>query len=80
MDWSTIVVALLALIGTLAGSYFSNSRTTALIEYRLQALEEKVNKHNNVVERMAIVEKVQKDTSKAIDELKIKIEKLEDKH
>lgn len=52
MDWSTIIVAGIALFGTLAGSYFSNSKTTALIAYRLQALEEKVSKHNNVVERM----------------------------
>lgn len=51
MDYSTIIVGVLALAGTLAGSYFSNNKTTALISYRLQQLEEKVNKHNCVVER-----------------------------
>lgn len=47
----TVIVALLSLIGTLAGSYFANRRSTALIAYRLEQLEEKVNKHNQVVER-----------------------------
>lgn len=33
-----------------------HNKTTALIEYRLQKLEEAVNKHNNLVERMTAVE------------------------
>lgn len=33
-----------------------HSKTTALLEYRLQKLEEAVNKHNNLVERMTAVE------------------------
>ena len=47
----TVIVALLSLVGTLAGSYFANRRSTALIAYRLEQLEEKINKHNQVVER-----------------------------
>ena len=47
----TIVVALLSLAGTLAGAYLANRKSTALIAYRLEQLEEKVNKHNNVIER-----------------------------
>lgn len=46
-----IIVGLLALLGTLAGTYFSNRKTTALIAYRMEQLEEKVNQHNRVVER-----------------------------
>lgn len=46
-----IIVGVLALIGTLAGTYFSNRKTTALIAYRLENLEKKVNQHNQVVER-----------------------------
>ena len=44
-------MALLALAGTLVGSYLANQKTTALIAYRLEALEKKVAKHNNLVER-----------------------------
>lgn len=47
-----IVVAILALIGTLTGSYFANKKTTALVVYRLEQLENKVHAHNNLVERM----------------------------
>ena len=47
----TVIVAVLALFGTLAGSYFSNRKTSALIAYRLEQLEKKVNKHNSVIER-----------------------------
>lgn len=50
-DISTIIVAVLALIGTLSGAYLSNSKTKALLAYRIEQLEQKVNKHNNLVER-----------------------------
>jgi len=56
MEWETIIVAALALIGTLAGTYFANRKSAALIAYRLEELERKVQAHNNLVERMYQVE------------------------
>lgn len=56
MEWETIIVALLALAGTLAGTYFANRKSAALIAYRLEELERKVQAHNNLVERMYQVE------------------------
>lgn len=56
MDYSTIIVAALALIGTLVGSYASHNKTTALISFRLEQLEKKVNLHNNAVERLYLAE------------------------
>ena len=50
-----IIVALLGLAGTLAGSYLANRKSTALIAYRLEQLEQKVSKHNNLVEHLAVV-------------------------
>ena len=47
----SIVVGVLALIGTLTGSWLSNNKMTALISYRLAQLENKVEKHNQVIER-----------------------------
>jgi len=73
VDWSTIIVAGLALIGTLAGSYFANNRTTAVLEMRMRSLEEKVNKHNQVVERMAVAEQSLKAAWHQIDEIKEEI-------
>ena len=34
------------------GVYVSNRKQTALVAYRLEKLEAKVDKHNNLVERM----------------------------
>lgn len=47
-----IIVALIGVLGTFAGSYFTNRKSMALIVYRLEQLEEKVNKHNNLITRM----------------------------
>lgn len=52
----SIIVAALALVGTLAGTYFSNRKSSVLIAYRLEELERKVQAHNNLVERMYQVE------------------------
>ena len=51
-----IVVAVLGLVGTLAGSYFANRKSAALVVYRLEQLEQKVSKHNNLVERTYALE------------------------
>jgi type VI protein secretion system component VasK len=51
MDWSAIIVAAMALVGTMSGSYFANRKYAALIAYRLEELEKKVAKHNSLVER-----------------------------
>lgn len=52
-----IIVAVLGMIGALGGSWIANRKSTALIEYRLKELEEKVNKHNNLIERTYQLEK-----------------------
>ncbi len=52
-----IIVAVLGMIGALGGSWIANRKSTALIEYRLKQLEEKVNKHNNLIERTYQLEK-----------------------
>jgi TolA-binding protein len=59
MDYSSIIVGVLALAGTLIGSLISNNKTQALVTYRLQQLEDKVNKHNRLVERMYNLEEKQ---------------------
>lgn len=47
-----IIVALIGVLGTFAGNYVTHRKSMALIEYRLKQLEEKVNKHNNLIDRM----------------------------
>ena len=61
----TIVVAVLSLIGTLAGSFGG----TQLIKYRIEQLEKKVEKHNSVVERTYLLEEKVKVANHRIEDL-----------
>lgn len=47
----TVIVALLSLAGTAIGSIVGIITSQKLTEYRIKQLEEKVQKHNQVVER-----------------------------
>ena len=51
-----IIVAALGLVGTLVGSHLAHRKSTALIAYRLEQLEQKVSKHNKLVERTYALE------------------------
>ena len=53
----TIIVALLSLAGTLMGSLFGILAANKLVVYRIEQLEKKVEKHNNVIERVYNLEK-----------------------
>lgn len=71
-----IIVAAIAFVGTLAGSYFANSKTTAVMQEQIKGIKEDINnlsnrvdKHNNLVERMARVENSAKSAHHRIDEL-----------
>lgn len=66
----TIVVAVLSLIGTLAGSLSG----TQLIKYRIEQLEKKVEKHNSVVEKTYLLEEKVKVANHRIDDLERKVE------
>lgn len=76
MDYSTIIVAVLSLIGTLIGSFLANDKNSALIAYRLEELEKKVQKHNNIVERLAIVERDLTTANSRIDDEKREIKEI----
>jgi hypothetical protein len=48
---STIIVAVLGFLGTILGSGLGVIASSKLTNFRLQKLEEKVEKHNSVIER-----------------------------
>lgn len=52
MDWVTILVSIITAGFAFLGVYTSNRKQAALVAYRLEKLEAKVDKHNSVVERM----------------------------
>lgn len=47
-----IIVAVITVIGVIISNYFSNNSTRKLILYRIDQLEHKVNKHNNLIDRV----------------------------
>ena len=75
--WSEIIVGLLALVGTLGGSWLANRKSTALIAYRLEQLEKKVDKHNSVIERTFQLEKDMAVLDEKMDVANHRIEDLE---
>ena len=80
IDWSAIMVAVIAFVGTMGGSYISNRKSQALIAYRLEQLEKKVDKHNSVIERtfkLEETEAVQNEQIKVINHRIDDLEKLE---
>ena len=66
---SEIVVAICSLIGTLVGSLAGILTANKLTTFRIEQLEEKVKKHNNLVERMVAVEQSAKSAHHRIDEI-----------
>lgn len=48
----SIIVAILSLIGTLVGSLLASSKTRAVLEYKIEELQKRVEKHNSVIERV----------------------------
>lgn len=73
----TVIVAIISLIGTLAGTMggiiVSNNKTT----YRLSELEKKVEKHNSVIDRTYHLEESQKVTDERIKVINHRINDLE---
>jgi hypothetical protein len=70
-----IIVGILSLIGTLAGTYFANRKSSALIAYRLELLEKKVDKHNSAVERTF---KLEEQTAVIEEKIKVANHRIED--
>ena len=63
------IVALVSFAGTAIGSIAGVLTANKLTNYRISQLEEKVNKHNNLVERVTAVEQSVKSAHKRIDEI-----------
>ena len=69
MNIETIVAALITAGFAFLGVYMSNRKQAALVAYRLEKLEEKVDKHNSVVERMYRLEEQVKNIQTAMQSI-----------
>lgn len=75
----TIIVALISLIGTLAGTFGGILVSNKLSNYRIEQLEKKVDKHNSVIDRVYKLEENEKLIYEKISVVNHRIEDLEDK-
>ena len=73
MEWGAVIAAAITAILGFLGTYISNRKQTVLIAYRLEELEKKVNKHNNLIERMYIAEGKITELQHDVSEMKGKI-------
>lgn len=65
----TIIVTLVTSAVTLIGVWVQNSKTTAVIETKMDLLTKEVNKHNSFAQRIPVIEEQIKVANHRIDDL-----------
>lgn len=75
---SSIISALIALAGSLLGTLGGIMVSNKLTAYRLEQLEKKVDKHNNVLERVALMEQNEKTIWRRVDELRSEVHEMKE--
>lgn len=74
-----VIVALFSLFGTLIGSIAGILASNKLTVYRITQLEKKVDEHNSIVSRVAILEGENRRQWERIDEMHDDIKTIRDK-
>lgn len=69
----TVILGLLSLVGTLVGTFGGIVTASKLMNYRIEQLEKKVEKHNSIVERTFILEGEMKEVQHEIKDLKTEV-------
>lgn len=64
-----VIVAILSLVGTLIGTFGGIVTANKLTTYRIEQLEKRVEKHNNVIERVYKLEKQEAVIEEEIEQL-----------
>ncbi len=70
-----IIVALIALVGTLGGSLSGILVSSKMTNYRIQQLEKKVDKHNNFAEKIPLIQEQLKVANHRIEDLENEVHK-----
>lgn len=68
----SVIIALLSLFGTLFGTFGGIITSSKLVNYRIEQLEKKVEKHNSIVERTFVLEGQVKEIYHDIRDIKTK--------
>ena len=72
----TIIVGVLSLVGTLGGSLFGILAANKLTMYRVEQLEKKVDKHNEVVEKVIVMQQSLNAAWERIDEIRKAVDEI----
>lgn len=82
MEWiafaASVIVALLSLIGTVYGSRSGVKEANKLVNYKIDELTARVNKHNNLIERVYKLEQHEAVIDEKIDVANHRIADLEE--
>ena len=70
MEWIAFAASAITALLSFLGVYLSNRKQTALMAYRLEQLEKKVDKHNQVIERTYKLEERASVIEAEIDDIK----------
>lgn len=73
---SEVLVAVLSLLGTAFGSVTGIMAANKLTNYRIAELEKKVDKHNTIIERFALLEQDNKAQWNHIDDLRSSMDEI----
>lgn len=64
-----IIIALVSMAGTLLGTFGGIVTSSKLTSFRIEQLEQKVDRHNNFAQRMPVVEEKIKVLNHRIEDL-----------
>ena len=67
---STVLVGIFSFLASVIGTFGGIVVSSRLTNYRIEMLEQKVQKHNNLIERMYKVEDSVKSAHHRIDEIR----------
>lgn len=74
-----IITAVITGACALIGTYFSNRKSTALVQYRLDQVEKKLEIHNNLIERTYKLEERTELQEEKIREVNNKVDEIKRK-
>ncbi len=74
-----ILIAIISLLGTVIGTFGGILTSYKLVSYRIEQLEKKVEKHNNVIERVFRLEDNDRLIEEKLSVVNHRISKLENK-
>ena len=75
-----LLISLISVLGSALGTFAGIMINSKLINFRIEQLEKKVDKHNKVIERTTELETWKESVVDELKEIKSKLQRLEEFH